>query len=159
MIQKIGVVVKGSFTFLPEYLTKRVTGQIGPLYHDHDICWKVTGVINFFENDTVFIRGSHGDRAYELRRYPNEKELLWTEVELDIPKSEDDVEYTHPQTLEEQAISAHIIAVWNSFIKLDDRRQDDTDDFRRSIHEIQRIMGLRILRRDHPEIYTPEESQ
>ena len=40
---------------------------------------------------------------------------------------------------------------WNNFVKLEPSHTDDVTDFRRSIHECQRIMAVRQLRRTDPD--------
>ena len=51
----------------------------------------------------------------------------------------------------EQEVLDALVAAWNSFVKLAPTHPDDTDDFRRSIHECQRIMGMKQLRRIDPD--------
>ena len=43
-----------------------------------------------------------------------------------------------------------LVVVWNNFIKLKHTHPDDVPDFRRAIHECQRIMATRQLRRVDP---------
>lgn len=56
-------------------------------------------------------------------------------------------------TDKERELMQHIINVWNTFIDLEktDWRIDDMNDFRRSLHEMQRIVAMRIVRRDYPD--------
>lgn len=44
-----------------------------------------------------------------------------------------------------------LVAAWNSFLPLGERNKDDMDDFRRAIHECQRILAMRIVRRHNQE--------
>lgn len=44
-----------------------------------------------------------------------------------------------------------LVVAWNNFVKLESTHPDDIDDFRRSIHECQRILGARQLRRLDPD--------
>ena len=53
----------------------------------------------------------------------------------------------------EQEVMDALVFAWNAFTALPVQHDDDIDDFRRSIHEAQRIMGQRTLRRDYPEEY------
>lgn len=52
---------------------------------------------------------------------------------------------------DEQKVLDSLVEAWNCFVKLSSTHPDDTDDFRRSIHECQRIMGNRQLRRTDPD--------
>ena len=54
-------------------------------------------------------------------------------------------------TKKEQAVLLDLIAAWNNFLDLSDSTQDDVDDFRRSIHECQRILAARLIARQFPE--------
>ncbi|KKN70888.1 hypothetical protein LCGC14_0426780 [marine sediment metagenome] len=51
----------------------------------------------------------------------------------------------------EQKVMDALVVAWNNFVKLRSTHPDDTDDFRRGIHECQRIMGVRQLRRIDPD--------
>ena len=46
-----------------------------------------------------------------------------------------------------------IVETWNNFVKLEPTHPDDIKDFHRAIHQLQYVMGMRILRREHPEKY------
>lgn len=56
-------------------------------------------------------------------------------------------------TPEEQKISDDIVSAWNGFVKLEPTHPDDIDEFRMAIHSLQKIIGMRILRRDYPDKY------
>jgi len=58
----------------------------------------------------------------------------------------------------EQEISDNLISAWNHFVKLTPTHPDDIDDFRRSIHECQRIMAVRQLRRIDPDRWPTHRS-
>ena len=47
--------------------------------------------------------------------------------------------------------------LWNDYCKLPGRAESDDADFERSIHELQRIMALRVARRAAPEIFCQHE--
>ena len=51
----------------------------------------------------------------------------------------------------DQDVVDAIVVAWNNFVKLTPTHPDDIDDFRRAIHECQRIMGVRQLRRIDPD--------
>lgn len=53
----------------------------------------------------------------------------------------------------EKQISDHLIKAWNLFISLEQTHPGDIHDFNHGIHLCQYIMGMRLLRREHPEIY------
>jgi hypothetical protein len=42
---------------------------------------------------------------------------------------------------------------WNEFIKLESTHPSDTNDFADGIHILQRILAMRMARRDHPDIF------
>jgi len=52
---------------------------------------------------------------------------------------------------EDIVVREALVTAWNHFVKLEPTHPDDIDDFRRAIHECQRIMGIRQLRRCDPE--------
>jgi len=49
----------------------------------------------------------------------------------------------------EAQIMLHLVMAWNGFCELALER-DDLDDFRRAIHEAQRILSMRIIGRTFP---------
>lgn len=51
----------------------------------------------------------------------------------------------------DQKVLDSLVEAWNYFVKLSPTHPDDTDDFRRAIHECQRIIGVRQLRRIDPD--------
>ena len=53
----------------------------------------------------------------------------------------------------EKQISDHLIQAWNLFVSLEQTHPSDIEDFNRGIHLCQYVMGMRLLRREHPEIY------
>lgn len=46
-----------------------------------------------------------------------------------------------------------LVEAWNTFVSLESTHPDDLTDFRRAIHECQRIIALRQLRRINPDIW------
>jgi hypothetical protein len=52
----------------------------------------------------------------------------------------------------EETIADHLASAWNVFVLLNPER-DDLDDFRRAIHEAQRILQSRALARVFPDFW------
>lgn len=46
-----------------------------------------------------------------------------------------------------------LIEAWNAFVKIPIDHPDELTDFRRSIHECQRILAMKIARNQHPEAW------
>jgi hypothetical protein len=42
---------------------------------------------------------------------------------------------------------------WNEFVKLKSTHPDELNDFADGIHKLQYILGMRMVRRDHPDIF------
>ena len=59
----------------------------------------------------------------------------------------------------EEKIVNHLVIAWNYFVQLENSRPDDVADFRRSIHECQRIVMARIVRRLFPVEYGSNGAQ
>lgn len=53
----------------------------------------------------------------------------------------------------EESISNMLVEVWNKFLLLKPTHDCDIDDFCNGIHELQKVMGMRELRRLMPEKY------
>lgn len=60
--------------------------------------------------------------------------------------------------LKESEISEHLSAAWNIFIKLKQTHPDHLSEFKKSIHDAQKILMWRELQRINPEKY-PTYSQ
>jgi len=56
-------------------------------------------------------------------------------------------------TLPEGIIMDHLVEAWNAFIMLSKQHPSEVDDFADGIHKCQRMLMMRILRRDYPEGY------
>lgn len=56
-------------------------------------------------------------------------------------------------TEKEQLIMDGLVKAWNEFAALDDHQGDDLRDFRKIIHEGQRILAVRAMRRHYPEFW------
>lgn len=50
-----------------------------------------------------------------------------------------------------------IVSLWNEFIELKQTHPDDIKDFCKAIHDLQRVMGMRELRRLMPHKYSIKE--
>lgn len=59
----------------------------------------------------------------------------------------------------EQYVVDALTTAWNMFILLEHDNRDDLDDFRRSIHEAQRILAARVVARNHPEYWRQNGTQ
>lgn len=57
----------------------------------------------------------------------------------------------------EDKVLKSLAEAWNNFIKLPSTHPDDNPDFRRAIHECQRIIGVRRLRRLDPTVWMTYE--
>ncbi len=53
----------------------------------------------------------------------------------------------------EQKVLDSLVDAWNSFVELPVMHPDDHDEFRHSLHNLQRIIGIRKLRRESHEWY------
>lgn len=56
-------------------------------------------------------------------------------------------------TTDELLTLESLVDAWNQFAKLPDHRPDDLNDFRRAIHEAERIIAMRSVRRARPDIW------
>ena len=59
----------------------------------------------------------------------------------------------------EEEISNLIVEVWNKFTELTPTHYCDIDDFRNGIHELQKVLGMRELRRLMPKKYPAKYSK
>lgn len=56
-------------------------------------------------------------------------------------------------TTKEEAVLISLVAAWESYLQLENNGGDDMTDFRRAIHDCQRILMSRIVARDYPETW------
>lgn len=54
---------------------------------------------------------------------------------------------------DERFISEYLVSAWNKFVSLEQTHPCDIEDFKRGIHDLQKVMGMRELRRLMPEKY------
>ena len=73
------------------------------------------------------------------------KELSKEEQDKNIDKE--------PYTEIEKEVADNLVKAWNSFCKLERQHPDETRYFCDGIHKCQSVLGMRILRRDYPNIY------
>lgn len=52
-----------------------------------------------------------------------------------------------------------IIDLWNKFISLPRQHPDELLEFKAHLHAIQSLIGMRILRKEHPEIFPTYKTQ
>lgn len=58
-----------------------------------------------------------------------------------------------PFTLDEQKIFNLIIEAHNKYVELEVTHPSDRQDWNNALHVLQRLMGQRILRREHPDVF------
>ena len=56
-------------------------------------------------------------------------------------------------TKEEQQVMDNIIAAHDLFASLEPTHPNDISEWVKAIHDLQKILGMRILRREHSEIF------
>lgn len=54
-------------------------------------------------------------------------------------------------TEKEREISTNLVNAWNAFLELGDKHPCDNKEFGTAIRECQKLLALRIVRRDYPE--------
>lgn len=47
----------------------------------------------------------------------------------------------------------NLVDAWNGFIKLEKQHPSENTDFMNGIHKLESILGMRILRRERPDIF------
>jgi len=68
--------------------------------------------------------------------------------------------FTQPVvTPEEEELLLATGRLWNDFCQLPDSAASDTDDFYRAVHELQRIIALRGMRRAVPALFTQHKDR
>lgn len=67
--------------------------------------------------------------------------------------------HTTGYTCDEQEIANKINEVWQLFNKLPQTHPSDIQEFHYGIHLLQQKMGMRILRRDYPLYWGPDEKK
>lgn len=72
---------------------------------------------------------------------------------VDVPNLESLFKSSTVLTTEEKDILKDLSSAWNKFVALDNKSQDDIIEFKDSIHNAQKLIALRIARRNNPEIW------
>lgn len=54
----------------------------------------------------------------------------------------------------EMKVLDSLVDAWNEFVKLESQHPDESRDFADGIHKCQYILGMRIARIYHPEIFS-----
>lgn len=57
-------------------------------------------------------------------------------------------------THDERMVLSALVAAWEGYVALPNNKSDHTADFRRSIHECQRILAVRIVARHYPDVWS-----
>ena len=53
----------------------------------------------------------------------------------------------------EQEILKDLAAAWNKFVELDRYHPSELSEFAQAMHTLQQLIGMRILNREHPELF------
>lgn len=96
--------------------------------NDPDLFKKAVKVVGRYS------RGHYGEICYFDKHFSKELENLNKEIPIKICPEKSLVDYSG--------------ALWNEFIKLPNIHPDDLTDFRKCIHDMQRILLARIARND-----------
>lgn len=56
-------------------------------------------------------------------------------------------------TEEEHEIMMLLMRAWSKFLHLPSNRLDHQEQFRDAIHQMQQILGMRVLERDYPDFW------
>lgn len=67
-------------------------------------------------------------------------------------KFEDCLRYPTKEELQKEALD-HLSQAWNAFVRIQQVHSDDVPDFRRAIHECQRIIATQKMREIDPETW------
>jgi hypothetical protein len=57
------------------------------------------------------------------------------------------------EELQERKVLRLTAECWNEFIKLKPTHPDDINEFADAIHDLQKILAMRMCRRDHSDIF------
>ncbi len=53
----------------------------------------------------------------------------------------------------EKEILKDLVSAWNKFVELDRYHPSELNEFSTAVHTLQQLIGMRILNREHPEIF------
>ena len=73
--------------------------------------------------------------------------------QTDNVEEQDEIIDKEPYTKIEKEVADNLVKAWNSFCKLERQHPDEIRYFCDGIHKCQSVLGMRILRRDYPNIY------
>ena len=73
--------------------------------------------------------------------------------QTDNVEEQDEIIDKEPYTKMEKEVADNLIKALNSFCKLERQHPDETRYFCDGIHKCQSVLGMRILRRDYPNVY------
>jgi hypothetical protein len=94
------------------------------------------------DNNKVYIRSSDGTKA--------EWAAAWCDI---VTKVEDKLKHMNGFTEQEQEIMSRIVEVHSMYIELEKTHPSDLPEWVNSIHNLQKIIGMRILRRELPDTF------
>lgn len=57
-------------------------------------------------------------------------------------------------SLDEVAVMVHLVQAWDGYLALDVQHPNDLHEFQRALHELQRLLAVRIVRREYPMWYS-----
>ena len=84
-------------------------------------------------------------------------------VVRNVERNERSMMRTDGLTPEEGEVMDCLIEAWNAFVNLPIQHPDDHDEFRHALHQIQNIVGMRVVRRNFKdwtnELRLPEMKQ
>jgi hypothetical protein len=60
-------------------------------------------------------------------------------------------------TKDEKKVMDHLTDAWNMFMQLPIQHGSDVPEFQQSIHQLQYLLGMRLVRRAHPKFWVNED--
>lgn len=63
------------------------------------------------------------------------------------------IETSTPFTPSEDVVMEALVEAWNAFIKLPEQNQSAVKDFEHAIHEAQRVLAMRVMKRNYPDYF------
>jgi len=60
---------------------------------------------------------------------------------------------TKEEEKKEKEVLRHLVNAWNDFIELPEMHPSDKEEFQHCLHQLQYLIGIREIRRLHPEIW------
>ena len=56
-------------------------------------------------------------------------------------------------TVEERKVLCHLVDAWNGFVNMKSKNEDDDEEFRMHLHILQRMIAIRVVRREYPDFW------